>query len=134
MINATAKSFLFAQTLSVPDADKIASSAMVAMTAMVCKFVIQIASFLSFDPVRLILYTNRNKGYAFMALDEAQVYSGKVLKSLRSGKQWTVRDLSKHSGVSASAISNFEREVRQPQIDILKKLLLALDAPKLLVM
>jgi transcriptional regulator with XRE-family HTH domain len=69
-----------------------------------------------------------------METDEPLIYSGKVLFKLRQNKDWTVRDLSGRSGVSASAISNFEREVRQPQIDILKKLLLALDAPKVLVM
>lgn len=134
MINTTAKSFWDSQIGRSVDGNKGSAKRMTNMVHMVLKFVIEIPRFLFFDPLSLILFTFTNKGDAFMESEKSPAYSGQVLKTLRNNKHWTVRDLSKHSGVSASAISTFEREIRQPQIDILRKLLAALDAPKMYIM
>lgn len=47
---------------------------------------------------------------------------GKNIKKLRLEREWTQGELADRLGVSRAALGNYEREVREPCIDLLIKL------------
>lgn len=54
---------------------------------------------------------------------------GQTLRSIRKAKGITVKMLKEKVGVSIQAISQYERDVRSPSLEIVKKIADALDVP-----
>jgi transcriptional regulator with XRE-family HTH domain len=55
--------------------------------------------------------------------------NGPVIRTLRESRGLTGVELSTKSGVARSAISYYERELKNPSLGILAKLAVALDVP-----